>query len=190
MSNDKTLLNYDEQIFILKLAEDTVQNVVNGKKPKIPKNLPLITLEKRGAFVTLHKFGQLRGCIGYVLPYKKLYETIIEMGESAALQDPRFNAVKPSELKDIEIEVSVLTIPQVIKNIEEIKVGKHGIIISKGYHQGLLLPQVATEYNWDRETFLKHTCQKAGLPMDAWKNDNIEIQIFSAQVFSKENLEK
>ncbi len=187
MSNQ---LNKTEQKIILSLAEEAVASAVNGKKPEIPGNLPDIATEKRGAFVTLNKGGQLRGCIGYILPVMPLYETIIEVGKSAALRDPRFNSVQPAELNDIDVEVSVLTVPHKIDDVSEIEVGKHGIIIKKGYSQGLLLPQVATDYGWDRETFLMHTCRKAGLPMDAWKDDETEIKIFSAQVFSRESLEE
>ncbi|MBN2280510.1 MAG: AmmeMemoRadiSam system protein B [Candidatus Marinimicrobia bacterium] len=183
---DDHLLNLEEQKLMLELAEESVKAFVNGKKPKMPENLPAITLEKRGAFVTLHKKGQLRGCIGYILPLKPLAETIIEMAEAASLRDPRFNPVKPSELEDIDVEVSVLTVPYVIDDVSEIEVGKHGIIIRKGYYQGLLLPQVATEYGWDRTTFLEHTCNKAGLHPDAWKEKGTEIKIFSAQVFNRE----
>jgi len=184
----ENLLTIDEQKMILKLAEESVKYYVNGLEAKVPENIPPIAKEKRGAFVTLHKNDQLRGCIGYILPIKPLYETIIEMAEAAALRDPRFNPVTPKELDDVDVEVSVLTIPRVIEDVNVIEVGKHGIIISQGYQQGLLLPQVATEYGWNRETFLKHTCNKAGLPTDAWKNKNTEIKIFSAQVFNRESL--
>ncbi len=188
MNKNSDLLNIDEQKLILKLAEETVKSVVRGEKPEVPENLPPITKEKRGAFVTLNKNHQLRGCIGYIVPIKPLYETIMEMGKAAALRDPRFQPVEPDELDDIDVEVSVLTVPHVIDDVNEIEVGKHGIIIRKGHSQGLLLPQVATEYGWDRETFLKHTCRKAGLPTDAWLDDDTEIKIFSAQVFSRKSL--
>ncbi len=182
------LLNIEEQKFILELAEQTVKNVVIGKPVPTPKNIPDIIKVKRGGFVTLNKNAHLRGCIGYILPIMSLIETIIEVGTSAALKDPRFNPVQPGELKNIDIEVSVLTIPEKIDNVEKIVVGKHGIIIKRGYNHGLLLPQVATEYEWDRTTFLEQTCQKSGLSPDAWKDKKTEIQIFSAQVFSRESL--
>ena len=190
MSKKNSLLNLNEQKAMLKLAAATVKSVVMGKEPKIPENLPAIAFEKRGAFVTLTKNQHLRGCIGYILPIKTLYETIMEVGESAALRDPRFDPVTVDELDDIGLEVSVLTVPHKIKDIKQIEVGKHGIIIRQGFYQGLLLPQVATEYGWDRETFLKHTCRKAGLPIDAWKDKNTEIKIFSAQVFSWDDIKE
>jgi len=139
--------------------------------------------EKRGAFVTLHKKGHLRGCIGYIRPQKPLHQTIREMALAAAFQDSRFKAVTKSELKDLEIEISVLTPLQKISSINEIEVGKHGIYIMKDFHSGILLPQVATENSWDRKTFLEHTCTKAGLPDTAWKDKNTEIYIFSADIF-------
>lgn len=139
--------------------------------------------EKRGAFVSLHRHGNLRGCIGYIIAKNPLYLTIREMAQAAAFQDPRFEPLSEQELKDLDIEISVLTPMQQITDIEEIEVGKHGLMIVKGYSTGLLLPQVATEYGWDRKTFLEHTCMKAGLPTDAWKDPGAKIFIFSADVF-------
>jgi len=188
-SADRELLNPEEQHFILNLARQTVESVVKGKSPPQPAEMPAIVQEKRGAFVTLNKNDQLRGCIGYVQPIKPLYQTIMDVAESAALRDPRFPAVNPQELPDITIEVSVLTVPKIITDSGKIEVGKHGIIIKRGFQQGLLLPQVATEYRWDRKTFLEHTCLKAGLPKNAWQSDKTEIKIFTAQVFSAETLQ-
>lgn len=139
--------------------------------------------EKRGAFVTLHKGHNLRGCIGYIRAQKPLYQTIQEMAQAAAFQDTRFKPVTRDELKDITIEISVLTPLQKISRVEEIAVGTHGIYIVKDFHSGLLLPQVATENKWDRESFLRHTCTKAGLPEDAWRESDAEIYIFSADIF-------
>jgi uncharacterized protein (TIGR00296 family) len=108
------------------------------------------------------------------------------MAIEAAVGDPRFPPVTSDELKDIKIDISALSPLEAIKDVNKIEVGKHGIIIRRGFYSGLLLPQVATEYGWDRETFLAHTCQKAGLPPNAWKDKTTEIQIFSAEVFSEE----
>ena len=139
--------------------------------------------EKRGAFVTLHKHGNLRGCIGYIRGQKQLHQTIREMAVAAAFQDSRFKPVTQSELDDLDIEISVLTPLLKVSDVEEITVGKHGIYIIQDYHSGLLLPQVATEQGWDRKAFLEHTCTKAGLPEDAWKDSSTEIYIFSADIF-------
>lgn len=186
--SNRELLNKDEQRFVLELARKTVRSVVKGESPPNPIDIPAIIKEKRGAFVTLNKNDQLRGCIGYVQPIKPLYQTILDVAESAALKDPRFPPVNEQELPYISVEVSVLTVPKTITDPEKIEVGEHGIIIKKGFQQGLLLPQVATEYGWDRKTFLEHTCLKAGLPRNAWRAENTEIKIFTAQVFSADNL--
>jgi len=150
-------------------------------KPKIEDK---VLKEKRGAFVTLKVNDQLRGCIGYPLPYKPLWETITEVAVSAATQDFRFESLTLEELPATKIEISVLSMPKSIKDIKEVEVGKHGIIISKGPCKGLLLPQVPVEWNWDLETYLSHGCLKAGLDEDEWKK-GVCIEIFSAQVFSE-----
>ena len=139
--------------------------------------------EKRGAFVSLHRKGELRGCIGYIHAAKPLYETIREMAIAAAFQDPRFPPLSSDELADLDIEISVLTPMRQISDITEIEVGKHGLMILQGNYSGLLLPQVASEYGWNREEFLSHTCRKAGLPQTAWKEKNSKIFVFSADVF-------
>ncbi|MBO8131117.1 MAG: AmmeMemoRadiSam system protein B [Candidatus Marinimicrobia bacterium] len=183
-------LNKQDQIYLIELAEETINRVVNGKPKPNPDDVPDKLKEERGAFVTINKHGELRGCIGYVLPVYPLYKTVIEAATGAALHDPRFKPVSPDELDDIEVEISVLTVPEKIDDPEKIEVGKHGLIIKRGFYQGLLLPQVAVEYGWDRETFLEHTCLKAGLPRNAWKDPDTEISIFSAQVFSRETLNR
>ncbi len=142
-------------------------------------------LEPRGAFVTLRRDGELRGCIGYIEAVCPLWETVETCAESAALRDFRFSPVRPEELSSLHIEISVLSPLESIDDPERIQVGQHGIVMSSGGRRGLLLPQVATEYRWDREQFLQHTCQKAGLPADAWKH-GAKIEIFSADVFGEE----
>jgi MEMO1 family protein len=138
---------------------------------------------KLGAFVTLTKHGELRGCIGNLVGTRPLITTIAEMTREAALGDPRFPRVQPNELKDIEFEISVLTPIRRVKDVNEIVIGRDGIIMTQGYNKGLLLPQVATEWGWDLNTFLEQTCRKAGLPKDAWKDKNTVIEAFSAEVF-------
>ncbi len=180
----KDLLDQDEQEFLLRLARQTLEQYLKtGKRLKTKVENEKL-LEKRGAFVTLKVDDHLRGCIGYPLPYKPLYETIIEMAIAAATQDYRFSPVTPEELPRTKIEISVLSLPEPIKDVKEIEVGKHGIIVSKGFNKGLLLPQVPVEYDWDLETFLRHGCLKAGLDEDEWKK-GLEIEVFSAQVFSE-----
>jgi AmmeMemoRadiSam system protein A len=153
----------------------------NAPKEKIEDK---VLNEKRGAFVTLKVNDQLRGCIGYPLPRKSLWETISDVAISAATQDFRFESITLEELPDTKIEISVLSLPKQIKDIKKIEVGKHGIIISKGPCKGLLLPQVPLEWKWDLETYLSHGCLKAGLDKKEWKK-GVNIEIFSAQVFSE-----
>jgi len=131
-----------------------------------------------GAFATLKKRGQLRGCIGLIEGRKPLHETVEEMAQAAAFKDTRFRQVTEDELDGLDIEISALTPLRQIENVNEIEVGRHGIYIVRGYHSGLLLPQVATEYNWDSDTFLSQTCVKAGLPENAWKDTDTKIFIF------------
>ncbi len=185
---DAKPLSLEDKRTLMHIARTTVEHVVRGEPvPEFEVTSPDL-LEKRGAFVTLTKNGQLRGCIGYIIGIKPLYQTVREVAEAAALRDPRFPPVTPAELDDLEYEISALSVPRPIENIDEIQVGVHGIIIRKDYRQGLLLPQVATEYGWDRETFLEHTCTKAGLPTSAWKDPDTEIEIFSAEVFSEDQI--
>ena len=132
--------------------------------------------------MTLKKKGSLRGCIGFIEPVFPLYETVIRAAIYAACQDQRFPPVTADELRDLEIEISVLTIPKRISDPLQIEVGKHGLIISTGDHKGILLPQVPVENNWIREEFLERACLKAGLPRNAWTS-GAEIYIFETIVF-------
>jgi len=179
------MLNREERKFLLQLARDTIHERLKGKSLPAFEPASKILKELRGAFVTLHTHGALRGCIGYVEPIKPLCQTVQEMAVAAAFQDPRFPALREAEYSNIEIEISVMSPLERVRNVDEIEVGKHGIIIRRGFHSGLLLPQVATEQGWDRGTFLEHTCYKAGLPADAWSKADTEIHIFSAEVFSE-----
>ena len=176
-------LNEEEKKTLHHIAKTVIENKAKGKTvPELKIESPTLK-ENRGAFVTIHKKGQLRGCIGYIEGHGPLHKTIEEMAEAAAFRDPRFTPVKEKEFPELDIEISVLTPLKRITDVNEIEVGKHGIYIMKGMWSGLLLPQVATEYGWDRLAFLEHTCQKAGLPPNAWKEKDIEIYIFSADIF-------
>jgi AmmeMemoRadiSam system protein A len=180
----KDLFNPDEQRFLLQLARRSIEESLKGAGHPEPKITEKKYLEKRGAFVSLKVDGQLRGCIGYPLPYKPLFKTIIEMAAAAATQDFRFAPLRLEELPRAKIEISVLSLPEAVKNPQDVQVGRHGIVISKGHCKGLLLPQVPGEYNWDRETYLRHGCLKAGLDENAWKQ-GAKIEGFEAQVFSE-----
>lgn len=181
-------LNFDEseKREMLKLARDSIEKNLNSSdegadaKSSNPK-----LMKKCGAFVTLKIDGNLRGCIGYIQPIKPLHETISQTAVAAATQDPRFAPLKKNELDKISIEISVLSPLKLIDDPEEVKVGKHGLYMRKGMRSGLLLPQVATEQGWARKQFLEGTCRKAGMPIDAWKSSDIEIYIFTAEIFGE-----
>ena len=175
----------DEKQALLRIARASIQAELTGKKPPAVKGQGTLD-EKRGAFVSLKKRGHLRGCIGFIEAKKPLARTVEEMAVAAAFQDPRFEPVRREELKDLKLEISVLTPLRKVADVGEIEVGTHGLYIRKGSRAGLLLPQVATEYGWDRDTFLKETCRKAGLAPDAWRDPETEISLFSADVFGEE----
>lgn len=175
-------LSKEEKETLKGLARETIECVLFGKE-RASHEMPEALKEKKGAFVTLRCKDDLRGCIGHIKGLLPLYKTIRDMALQAAFHDPRFDPVCKDEWGGIDIEISVLSPLKRIKDIKEIEVGVHGIFIEKGFCSGLLLPQVATEYNWDRDTFLECTCQKAGLPKDAWKSKDAKIYIFSAEVF-------
>lgn len=190
---DEKNLSEEQKRKLLSIARETVRRkIADKKKAEFDLDEPRL-LETGGAFVTLKKRGQLRGCIGNFFSPQPIYMTVRDMAIAAATEDPRFPAVKKSELDELEIEISVLSPLRKIENLDEIKVGEHGIYITRVYQRGVLLPQVATENGWDRDTFLDHTCLKAGLPRDTWRrfgNDNdLKIEIFSAQVFGDEDFE-
>ena len=176
-------LTEEEKKALRQIAQSTIERRL--KREQAPRlDAPTETLkEKRGAFVSLHKQGQLRGCIGQIHPSQPLYQTVERMAAAAAFEDPRFSPLKLNELKDLDLEISVLTPLQRMKDLKEIEVGKHGLYIKKGFNAGLLLPQVATEYNWNPMTFLEETCRKAGLPRNAWKEKDAEVYLFSADIF-------
>jgi uncharacterized protein len=183
-------LSDPEKKYLLKIARDTIETYARTRQKlklpppdQVPENLKL----GNGAFVSLHIRGELRGCIGIFEGRGPLYQTISEMAISAGWQDPRFPGLDKNEVPDLEIEISVLS-PLRPGRAEEVEVGKHGIYIKRGFNRGVLLPQVATEYCWDRETFLCQTCLKAGLPAKSWKEPGTAIELFSAEVFNEKDL--
>lgn len=169
---------------LLQLARHTIEDYLSTGKKEVPETPNPKFLEKRGVFVTLHHHGDLRGCIGYPLPVKSLIEAVVDNAVSSATEDPRFQRVSSDELKDIDIEISILTVPQEVTGINDVKVGRDGIIITKGYMRGLLLPQVPVEQGWELEEYISHGCMKAGLPMDEWKR-GIQIETFQGIVFGE-----
>ncbi len=182
-------LTVDQQVKLLRLARRTIEEFLSKGTLPVPDmhgefGDPVFQ-ERCGAFVTLHIQKRLRGCIGYIRGVKNIPETIIDMARSAAFRDPRFPPLSRKEYESIDIEISVLSPIEEARDISEIVVGRDGLIISDGFNQGLLLPQVATEYGWSVEQFLENTCYKAGLAGDAWKRRGVKIEKFSAQVFGE-----
>jgi AmmeMemoRadiSam system protein A len=175
-------LSSAERAELLQIARETLDTYVRDKKIYQPESDNPKFLGPKGAFVTLKKKGVLRGCIGFIEPVLPLHQTVAQATIYAASKDARFSPVSSSELEEIDIEISVLTPPRKIDDPREVKVGKHGLIIAKGNQRGLLLPQIPVENRWSRLTFLQRTCQKAGLPKDAWKTE-AEIYTFEAIVF-------
>jgi AmmeMemoRadiSam system protein A len=178
-------LTKDEKIYLLDLARKTIVDKSVGRESSSDTIFSASLEKKSGVFVTLHKNDCLRGCIGYVEGSQPLQTAVMEMAAAAAFDDPRFPAVKADEVTDLQIEISVLSPLQTIFDINEIETGRHGLIIEKGLHRGLLLPQVASEYGWNTIEFLEQTCIKAGLTPDSWKEDDLTIKIFSAEIFSE-----
>jgi AmmeMemoRadiSam system protein A len=175
-------LSTGEKTELLALARRTLESFVrNGTVPPYDTANTHFT-DPRGAFVTLTKKGDLRGCIGYIEPVAPLYKAIQQCAVYAASEDPRFAPVTPRELSDIAVEISILTTPRKIDDARTVQVGRHGLILSRAGRRGVLLPQVATENGWTREEFLSQACLKAGLPADDWKT-GATIEVFEAIVF-------
>ena len=176
-------LSDEDRATLHQIAYDSVQAAVRGEASPPLGEISGPLEAPRGAFVTLTKHGNLRGCIGHVIGRLPLAETVRKVAAAAATKDPRFPPVSEEELDQLEIEISVMSPLREVKSYAEIEVGLHGILMRRGFHSGLLLPQVATQYGWDRQAFLEHTCRKAGLPEDCWKDSTTSIYVFSAEVF-------
>jgi len=179
--------------FILKLARETIETYVKtGSRISIPKNYPEKLNEKRGVFVTIYRKGskELRGCVGLPYPQMPLIEGLIQAAISAC-EDPRFEPLDSKELDKIMLEISILTEPELInikypkEYLEKIELGKHGLIIKKGFNSGLLLPKVPVELSWNINNYLENLCMKAGLTTDSWMNPYSKIYKFEAEVFGE-----
>lgn len=180
-------LSDNDKETLLKLAREVILATLEKRQTELDKSgFTGVLAENRGAFVTLTIGGNLRGCIGYTQAVKPLYETIAEMAVQAAFHDPRFPPLTSDELRRVEVEISVLTPMTVVTDPNEVVVGRDGLYITRGFNSGLLLPQVAVDYNWDRETFLDQTCLKAGLPPGIWKKEDTRIYRFQADIFKEE----
>ena len=179
-------LSSAEKRQLLEIARKSVESAVREHKGyTLPANLPASLMQDRAAFVTLKENGDLRGCIGHVVAMQPLAETVRDVAALAALRDPRFRSVSPSELPLLTYEVSVLSPLRHVANVNQIKTGEHGLMIVKGSARGVLLPQVATEQHWDRNTLLDETAMKAGLPAKAWRENDADLFMFTAVVFGE-----
>ncbi|MFH1810356.1 MAG: AmmeMemoRadiSam system protein A [Pseudomonadota bacterium] len=174
---------------LLRVARRAVQQAVGAPTDRASTaDLPE-DFTSHGAFVTLHHDGMLRGCIGTFAPSPSILGTIREMAEAAALRDPRFRPLQAGDVEHIDIEISLLTPLEPVKNIAVVEVGRHGLCISHNHHRGVLLPQVATEHHWNRETFLDQTCIKAGLAPGTWQDPDCHIEVFEAVVVGEHDAE-
>ena len=187
----------DDGIFLVNLARVTVDEIVKTEqKTRPPEHTPEHLRAKSGVFVTLNSIlgGRinLRGCIGRPYPSLPLVEATIDSAVDSAINDPRFPAVTPKELDSILVDLSVLTPPKKIEYsdprelLDLVKVGRDGLIAIRGMFRGLLLPQVPVDWKWDTKQFLEHTCNKAGLPADIWKDPETEFMSFQAEIFGEE----
>jgi AmmeMemoRadiSam system protein A len=177
-------LTETDQKLLLQIARNSVQAHLTGEKLELPEIFCGVLSEFRGNFVSLHKQLELRGCIGNLYPTGPLYRSVSECSISAATRDPRFPRLGIEELPEVDFEISVLSSMERVRDIAEIEIGKHGLLISRSDRRGLLLPQVAAAFGWDRITFLQETCKKAGLKPDDW--ESADIHCFSAVVFREQ----
>ncbi|MDX2480094.1 MAG: AmmeMemoRadiSam system protein A [Desulfuromusa sp.] len=170
---------------LLQIARDAIIHQVKNEDyspaPRDEKDLNI----RSGCFVTITQDGHLRGCIGNFQSQQPLFQEVVTMAVAAASQDPRFQPMSRDELNNFSLEITILSPLEKISAINQIEVGTHGIYIVKGHNRGVLLPQVATDYGWDRETFLQQTCVKAGLSENSWQQPDAEIFIFSGQIISE-----
>jgi len=192
MSKDIQLSDSDGVLLVKAARKAVTEFLSNGNRIKLESDLEKKFSFNSGVFVTLNNPDGLRGCIGFPMPEKKLSYAIVDGAIAAATEDPRFSPVNRKELDDIVFEVTVLTPPVEIdvsdpmEYLEKIKVGRDGLIIKHSFSSGLLLPQVPVEYGWNVEEFLQHTCEKAGLARDTWKNESVKIEKFEGIIFKEE----
>ncbi|MBI4778801.1 AmmeMemoRadiSam system protein A [Candidatus Desantisbacteria bacterium] len=181
------MLNRTQQTYLLNIARDTIEAYLKSKEILKWQVSDPELVSCQGVFVSLHKGHQLRGCIGYIQPIEPLYKAVIKMAIAASTQDWRFSTVTLEELKDITIEITVLSELTPICDISQIEIGTHGVQLTLGNHSAVFLPQVATEQGWNRKELLQHLCLKAGLRENDWKMPDARLSIFSGQVFGEED---
>lgn len=188
---DSKYLNIEEEQTLLKLARFVLENFTTHGVTDFPDSkltgfqLTPALQQKLGVFVTLQKHGSLRGCIGNITGIRPLYQGVIENAQNAAAHDPRFDRVTSDELEHIEIEISVMSPLEPVKSLDEIMVGRDGLVLKKGFHSGVFLPQVPVEWHWDKTTYLEQLGLKAGLSRNAYQDPHTSLLKFTAQVFSE-----
>lgn len=170
---------------LLTIAREAIVNHVKHQNYHPAPREEKALVRRSGCFVTIKQDGELRGCIGSFQTERPLFQEVAAMAQASASKDPRFHPMEETELDKFSLEISVLSSLEKIEDIEQIEVGTHGIYIEKNFSRGVLLPQVATDHDWDRTTFLQQTCLKAGIPTDAWQAPDAEIYIFSAQIIKE-----
>jgi AmmeMemoRadiSam system protein A len=175
----------EERATLLRVAHEAIVAAVE-ERAHSPAQAPAHLSAPRGVFTTLYRGDQLRGCVGYIIPIRPLFQAVAETAQAAAMHDTRFTPVERHELAEIHVSLSVLS-PTFPIEPHQIEIGRHGLVIRRDGRRGLLLPQVATEHGWDTETFLEQTCCKAGLPANAWKQ-GAEIEAFTAEIFGDAGL--
>ncbi len=186
MSAAARALSEETRRDLLGLARASLEAHFRGEPaPRLASDRAEAFGQTRGLFVTVHKDGDLRGCIGTLAPHGDLTRVVSEYARRAALEDPRFPALEAAELSACRLEISVLTAPQPIGGLDDIEIGRDGLILESRGRRGLLLPQVATEWGFDRERFLQEVSRKAGLSPDAWRDPDSQVWIFQAEVFSE-----
>ncbi len=184
-------INTEEKIILLNAARDSIKSKFEETEIQTPDyNKHPLLKSKAGAFVTLTENKNLRGCIGYIISNKKLFNTVCDAAIQAAFHDPRFYPLQKNELENISIEISILSEPFPLNSYDEIIIGVHGLIVEEEGRRGLLLPQVPIEHNMNKEQFLEAICQKAGLPKNLWREKQINLSGFTATVFSEESIKE
>lgn len=182
------MLDTNDRQALFRIARATIEAGLESREVSFnPESMSEPLRRTGGAFVTLTIGDALRGCIGTVVAVEPLYRSVSKNAANAAFKDPRFHPLSREEYQGVAIEISVMYPLEDVDRIESIEIGVHGLLVSFGGSSGLLLPQVASEHEWDRETFLRETCRKAGLGADTWRRPECQVRMFRAEVFSEQD---
>ncbi len=185
---DRELSESDKNM-LLEAAREAILVKTEKKPPPRPDDIPPSLMEKRGVFVTLHKEGKLRGCIGYIEAVKPMYDAVVSAAQCSAFEDPRFPPVSRDEMGLIDIEISILSPATPVDSWEDIRIGEHGVVLKKGVNRALFLPHVAVENKWDLETTLTHLAIKAGLYGQDWREEAL-FEVFTSHTFSEKQMRR